>query len=54
MIKTVKDVICAKSGGIKITNLYILKDTDLEKDYLNNKVLPLTMEEYFDLIKYFT
>ena len=51
MIKTVKDVICAKSDGIKITNLYILKDTDLEKDYLNNKVFPLTMEEYFDLIK---
>lgn len=51
MIKTVKDVICAKSDGIKITNLYILKDTDLEKDFLNNKVFPLTMEEYFDLIK---
>lgn len=51
MLKTVKDVISAKSDGIKITNLYILKNTDLANDFNNNKCLPLEMNQYFDLLE---
>ena len=51
MLQTVKDVVNAKSDGIKITSLYILKDTDLATDYFNNKFEPLKMDEYFNLIE---
>ena len=51
MLQTVKDVVNAKSDGIKITSLYILKDTDLATDYFNNKFKPIKMDEYFNLIE---
>ena len=51
MLQTVKDVVRAKSDGIKITSLYILKDTDLATDYFNNKFEPIKMDEYFNLIE---
>lgn len=51
MLQTVKDVVNAKSDGIKITSLYILKDTDLATDYFNNKFEPIKMDEYFSLIE---
>lgn len=51
MLKTVKDVVNAKSDGIKITSLYILKNTDLATDYFNKKVEPIKMDEYFNLIE---
>jgi len=51
MLKTVKDVISAKSDGIKITSLYILKNTDLANDYNNKKFSPLEINQYFDLIE---
>lgn len=51
MLQTVKDVVNAKSDGIKITSLYILKDTDLATDYFNNKFEPIKMDEYFNLIE---
>ena len=51
MLKTVKDVVNAKSDGIKITSLYILKNTDLATDYFNNKFEPIKMDEYFNLIE---
>lgn len=42
-----------KSGadGIKLQLLHILKDTDLEKDYLSGKFECLTLEEYTAILK---
>ena len=37
--------------GIKITNLYVLKNTKLETLYLQNKYNPLEKEEYYSLLK---
>lgn len=51
MLKTVKEVVNAKSDGIKITSLYILKNTDLATDHFNKKVEPIKMDEYFNLIE---
>ena len=51
MLKTVKDVVNAKSDGIKITSLYILKNTDLATDYFSKKFEPIKMDEYFSLIE---
>ncbi|MGN1329248.1 MAG: TIGR01212 family radical SAM protein [Eubacterium sp.] len=51
MLETV-DYVC-KSGidGIKLQLLHVLKDTDLEKDYLEGKFKVLEFDEYIDLIK---
>ena len=51
MLQTVKDVVNAKSDGIKITSLYILKNTDLATDYFSKKFEPIKMDEYFNLIE---
>lgn len=51
MLQTVKDVVNAKSDGIKITSLYILKNTDLATDYFSKKFEPIEMDEYFNLIE---
>ncbi len=51
MMKTVLDVVNAKCDGIKITNLYVLAHTDLQKMYEKGEYNPLQMEEYFDLLK---
>lgn len=51
MLQTVKDVVNAKSDGIKITSLYILKNTDLATDYFSKKFEPIEMDEYFSLIE---
>lgn len=51
MLQTVKDVVNAKSDGIKITSLYILKNTDLATDYFNKKFEPIKMDKYFNLIE---
>ncbi len=42
-----------KSGadGIKLQLLHMLKDTDLEKDYLMGKFQCLTLEEYTEILK---
>ena len=41
-----------KSGidGIKLQLLHVIKNTDLEQDYLAEKFRVLTMEEYIDII----
>lgn len=51
MMNTVLSVVKAGSDGIKITCLYVLKNTDLQKDYEKGFVFPLEMNEYFNLIK---
>ena len=38
----------AGSDGVKFHLLHVLKNTDLEKDYLNGKFQRLTLEEYGD------
>ena len=51
MMNTVKEVVLSACDGIKITCLYILKNTDLEKDFIQGKFKALEMEEYFELVK---
>lgn len=51
MMNSVKFCLNAKTDGIKFTVLYVLKGTDLEKDYQAGKFDVLEMEEYFALLK---
>lgn len=40
----------ARTDGIKLQLLHVLKNTDLEKDYIDGKFEVLTLEEYIDLL----
>ena len=51
MMNSVKFCLNAKTDGIKFTELYVLKGTDLEKDYQAGKFDVLEMDEYFALLK---
>ena len=51
MMNSVKFCLNAKTDGIKFTVLYVLKGTDLEKDYQAGKFDVLEMAEYFALLK---
>ena len=51
MMNTVKEVVLSACDGIKITCLYILKNTDLEKEFYEGKISVLQMEEYFKLVE---
>lgn len=51
MLSSVKYALAAGTDGIKITSLYVLRGTDLQKDYEAGKFKALEMEEYFDLLK---
>ena len=51
MKDTVRTAVDAGSDGYKFTCLYVLKDTALEKMYLNKEVEILEMEEYFDIVE---
>ena len=51
MMNSVRYAVKAGTDGIKIANLYVLKGSDLEKDYNSGKFNVLEMEEYFDLLK---
>lgn len=42
---------CTDFFGIKITSLYVLKGTPLEKIYSDGKYSPLSKEEYFSLLR---
>ena len=46
--ETTRAVVKAGSDGVKFHLLHVLKDTDLEKDYLAGKFTCLSMEEYGD------
>lgn len=50
-VQTTKQVIAAGTNGVKFHLLHVLRDTDLEKDYLAGKFKCLTMEEYADILK---
>ena len=51
MLESVRRVVAAGSDGIKLTVLYVLAGTDLEKEWRTGKVECLTKEKYFDLLK---
>lgn len=50
MLKSVEYVCAAKTDGIKLQLLHILKGTDLADDYLAGKFEALTLDEYVDII----
>ncbi len=51
MMDTVRLCADAGSDGYKFTCLYVLKNTPLERLFLDNKVEILEMEEYFDIVE---
>lgn len=51
MLETVKYVCQSRIDGIKLQLLHVLKNTDLERDYLDGKFSVLEFDEYIDLIK---
>lgn len=51
MLKTTCDVISAGSDGVKFHLLHVLKNTDLEKEYLSGKFECLTLEQYAGILK---
>ena len=51
MLESVRRVVEAGSDGIKLTVLYVLAGTDLEKEWRAGKVECLAKERYFDLLK---
>ena len=51
MEETTKTVIAAGSDGVKFHLLYVVKGTDLEKDYNDGKFECLTLEEYARCLK---
>lgn len=51
MVDTVKYVCAHGTTGIKLQLLHILKDTDLEKEYNEGRVTPLTEDEYINVLK---
>ena len=46
--QTTRAAVEAGTDGVKFHLLHVLKNTDLEKDYLNGKFRCLTLEEYAD------
>ena len=51
MMNTVRFVIAAGTDGIKIMNLYVLKNTDLAADYEKGLFKALEFEEYLELLR---
>ena len=50
MLASVRHVVLQKSKGIKLQLLYVLKNTDLAKDYQNGLFNTMEFEEYVDLV----
>ena len=51
MLESVRRVVAAGSDGIKLTVLYVLAGTDLEKEWRAGKFECLSKEKYFELLK---
>lgn len=51
MVKTTQAAICAGTDGIKFQLLYVLRGTDLAKDYEAGKFQCLTLAEYAAILK---
>ncbi len=50
MLNTIRYLNFIKTDGVKLQLLHVLKDTDLEKDYKNQKFFTLTFDEYIDVV----
>ncbi len=50
-VKTTLDAVVAGTGGVKFHLLHVLKNTDLEREYLNGKFECLTLEKYAEILK---
>ena len=50
-VETTRAVVKTGSDGVKFHLLHILKDTDLEREYLSGKIRCLTLPEYADILK---
>lgn len=50
-VKTTLDAVSAGTNGIKFHILYVLKNTDLHKEYLSGKFECLTLDEYASTLK---
>ena len=51
MLNSVKHALTVGTDGLKLTVLYVLQGTDLEKDYVSGKFKVLEMEEYVALVR---
>lgn len=51
MVKTTCDAVAAGTDGVKFHLLHVLKNTDLERDYLSGKFECLTLEQYAEILK---
>ena len=50
MLKTVGDAVAARTDGIKITNLYVVRGAKLQKEYEEGRLKLLTEDEYFKTV----
>ncbi len=50
-VDTTRAAVSAGSDGVKFHLLHILKDTDLEREYLSGKIRCLSLVEYADILK---
>ena len=50
-VKTTLDAVAAGTCGVKFHLLHVLKNTDLEREYLNGKFECLTLENYAKILK---
>ena len=50
-VKTTLDAVAAGTCGVKFHLLHVLKNTDLEREYLNGKFECLTLENYAEILK---
>ena len=51
MLDTVRYAVSCGTDGIKFTCLFILKGTEMERQWREGKVKTLEMEEYFDIVE---
>lgn len=49
--KTTRDAVMAGTNGVKFHLLHVLKNTDLEREYLSGKFKCLSLEEYAPILK---
>lgn len=50
-VETTRQAVQAGTDGVKFHLLHVLKNTDLEKDYMKGKFNCLTLEEYAEILK---
>ena len=50
MVKTTLDAVVAGTDGVKFHLLHVLKNTDLEREYLSGKFECLTLEQYAEIL----